>query len=204
MTFYTCIAAVAAAASAIIAWAARADSLRAQKDATAAQEQATEIASKSADALDRANRLSEKHFADRIEAERRRQRAQWAALLRGWAVSKSMSATFLRGKPFPSTVRRVQFADVNDARFALDESTAEALQGAVTVAINRMLGELEGLSEEERSKKLADIPVKLVAAEMLIEAWVAEPAGIAGALRTFDAEFATTAPSNLPPDAVKT
>jgi membrane protein implicated in regulation of membrane protease activity len=71
-TFYTGIAAVAAIGSAIVAWAARAGSRRAQETASGSQDQAAQLAEKCVAALDRANKLAEMHYADRLELEHRR------------------------------------------------------------------------------------------------------------------------------------
>lgn len=169
-----------------MAWTARADALSAQEKADAAQQdahdaqkRATDIAEKSAAALDRANELAESHFEARLEVDRRRARAQWAALLRGWALSKSMRALLTDGAPLPRTVRKVSFAEVSDARVALDDESAAQLQGSVSAAINKMVEELGGMSPSERKDAALSVSARLVAAENLIEAWVANPAELA-------------------------
>lgn len=186
MTFYTCMAAVAAGASAIMAWTARSDSLKAQSAASDAQERATQIAEKSVQALDRANQLAEDQFQERVSLERRIARARWASLLRGWMMSKSLRSTLPSGQSLPSTIRRVTFAEVNDERIALDEKTADRLQGAIAAAINKMIDELNGLPQAERLAASSNMPVRLAVAEQLIEAWIAEPESISDALKTFD------------------
>jgi hypothetical protein len=188
MTFYTCIASVAAAASAIVAWAARSDSLRAQQAASASQEQATQIAQKSVEALDRANELAEKHFADRIELERRRARAQWASLLRGWMMSVLLRATVPPGEKMPSTIRRVTQAEVNDARSALDEPTADRLHASITLSVQKSVEHIKSLPSAERVQGFDALSA--VHAEVLIDAWVAEPDGIEDALRAYESASA--------------
>ncbi|MDU0365731.1 hypothetical protein RWH45_00810 [Microbacterium sp. KSW4-17] len=192
MLFYTGIAAVAGGASAVIAWTARSDALKAGKaaelaraDATDAERRAGEIAERSAKALDRANELAQRHFDGRLEWERRKSRASWGALLRAWAVFRVHKASYGGERPLPDSVRRVELREVSEARVALDESTAVQLQGSIFEAISKWTKEIEALPIAERKAAFVAAASRLVVTEDLIESWVADPEGISRALAEY-------------------
>lgn len=176
MAFLTGVGAVAAGASAIIAWASRADALQARKSADEAQADAKDIAKKSADALDRANRLAEKHFEERSRTEKRHARAGWGALLRGWAASRIIPAALPTDEDV-FRLRRVKIAEVSEARLLLDESTAIFLQHAVHAIAKATEASLAAIPPENRTQHTGGASDRMFAIEKLIETWIADPAG---------------------------
>ena len=93
-------------------------------------------------------------------------------------MSKVLRASLQPGEVLPSTIRRVTIAEVSDARMALDDRTAETLQGWILKAANKLAKDFEANPHLGSAEKMMSAGPKLVVAERLIESWVASPQGI--------------------------
>lgn len=112
--FISIIGALGMGAAAIMAWTSRADALRAEAEARNAEAAALKTANDSADALREANRIAREQFGELREAERRRERARWAAKLRRWMTVKIAKAQ--TGSSRPPFASDPTFADLSALR----------------------------------------------------------------------------------------
>lgn len=118
------ISALGGGASAIVAWAARADSLVAARRAEAAEEAALRAWQDSAAALIRANDLQERQFAERLARERKLRRVEVAEHVRRWYSESAMRTVIgVRATPEQNAEKR----DLAIRLSSTDEPGAHAL-----------------------------------------------------------------------------
>jgi hypothetical protein len=166
--FISIIGALGTGAAAIMAWTSRADALRAEAEARNAEAAALKTANDSADALREANRIAREQFGELREAERRRERARWAAKLRRWMTVKIAKAqTGSSRAPFASDPT---FAELSALRAELGEPTAEETHAAVVADLGSMLN---GVVKDQPLP--LDLTARLTAWDIVLESWALQP-----------------------------
>lgn len=128
------IGAVAGAASAIIAWSARADSLDAADRAKKAEAAALRAWEQSANALKEANDLSVAQYADRLARERKIRRVEVAEHFRRWYTEEAIRVVMGEAK---SAQEQSEKRDLLIRLTATGEPGASALATEVIRALSR-------------------------------------------------------------------
>ncbi|WP_031206235.1 hypothetical protein [Microbacterium sp. UCD-TDU] len=155
------IGALAGGASAIIAWAARADSLRAAKRAEQAESAALRAWEQSASALKEANSQRAEQFSERVDRERRLQRFEIGERLRSRFLDDAFrAATGIAATPEEMVAGR----ELATRARATGEPGASALLGALKAAIDRI-----SVDDTET------VVPSMVDVDDLTKRWIADP-----------------------------